>query len=208
VGGDLVHSAHRPLLAYCTCPGWLRWRRIWWNEDWQGKPKYSEKTCPSATLSTANPTCQTRARTQATALGSQQLTAWALAQREQLIVRFDMNNDVNNLSPFNNITALLAKDDSLFSQFTFALFHYSSKHVFVVSCRTLSVSQCWTAGWLVNMNCGLITVLSWHLLGDPVENQPGQCPSWDLNQAFPKYKSTALAPCQPAQWYTCPTRGC
>jgi hypothetical protein len=28
----------------------------WWNEDWQGKPKYSEKTCPSATLSTINPT--------------------------------------------------------------------------------------------------------------------------------------------------------
>jgi hypothetical protein len=25
---------------------------IWWNEDWQGKPKYSEITCPSAT----NPT--------------------------------------------------------------------------------------------------------------------------------------------------------
>jgi hypothetical protein len=25
-------------------------------EDWQGKPKYSEKTCPSATLSTTNPT--------------------------------------------------------------------------------------------------------------------------------------------------------
>jgi hypothetical protein len=24
----------------------------WWNEDWQGKPKYSEKTYPSATLST------------------------------------------------------------------------------------------------------------------------------------------------------------
>jgi hypothetical protein len=33
--------------------GWL-WSS-WWNEDWQGKPKYSEKTCPSATLST-NPT--------------------------------------------------------------------------------------------------------------------------------------------------------
>jgi hypothetical protein len=31
--------------------------RYWWNEDWQGKPKYSEKTCPSATLSTTNPTC-------------------------------------------------------------------------------------------------------------------------------------------------------
>jgi hypothetical protein len=29
---------------------------IRWNEDWQGKPKYSEKTCPGATLSTTNPT--------------------------------------------------------------------------------------------------------------------------------------------------------
>jgi hypothetical protein len=26
---------------------------------WQGKPKYSEKTCPGAILSTTNPTCQT-----------------------------------------------------------------------------------------------------------------------------------------------------
>jgi hypothetical protein len=34
--------------------GWL-WSN-WWNEDWQGKPKYSEKTGPSATLSTTNPT--------------------------------------------------------------------------------------------------------------------------------------------------------
>jgi hypothetical protein len=34
--------------------GWL-WSN-WWNEDWQGKPKYSEKTCSSATLSTTNPT--------------------------------------------------------------------------------------------------------------------------------------------------------
>jgi hypothetical protein len=49
-----VHSARLPLLAYCTCPGWLwRWR-VWWNENWQGKPMYSEKTCPSATSSTIN----------------------------------------------------------------------------------------------------------------------------------------------------------
>jgi hypothetical protein len=34
--------------------GWL-WSN-WWNEDWQGKPKYSEKICPSATLSTTNTT--------------------------------------------------------------------------------------------------------------------------------------------------------
>jgi hypothetical protein len=34
---------------------WWLWRN-WWNIDWQGKPKYSEKTCPSATLSITNPT--------------------------------------------------------------------------------------------------------------------------------------------------------
>jgi hypothetical protein len=34
--------------------GWL-WSN-WWNEDWQGKPRYSEKTCPSATSSTTIPT--------------------------------------------------------------------------------------------------------------------------------------------------------
>jgi hypothetical protein len=28
----------------------------WWNEDWQGESKYSEKTCSSAVLSTTNPT--------------------------------------------------------------------------------------------------------------------------------------------------------
>jgi hypothetical protein len=34
---------------------WWLWSS-WWNEDWQGKPKYSENTYPSATLSTTNPT--------------------------------------------------------------------------------------------------------------------------------------------------------
>jgi hypothetical protein len=38
-----------------SCPGGLWWWRIWWKEDWQGKPKYSEKTRPSATLSNTNP---------------------------------------------------------------------------------------------------------------------------------------------------------
>jgi hypothetical protein len=36
-----------------------RWWWMWssrWNENWQGKPKYSEKTCPGETLSTTNPT--------------------------------------------------------------------------------------------------------------------------------------------------------
>jgi hypothetical protein len=51
--GSTWHVGH--LLAYCTCPGWLWGWRIWWNE-WQGKPKYSEKTCSDASLSTTNPT--------------------------------------------------------------------------------------------------------------------------------------------------------
>jgi hypothetical protein len=37
-------------------PGWLWWWSIWLNEVWQGRTKYSEKTCPSATSSTTNPT--------------------------------------------------------------------------------------------------------------------------------------------------------
>jgi hypothetical protein len=42
--------------ACCAIPRWLWWRN-WWNDYWQGKPKYSEITCPSAALSTTNPTC-------------------------------------------------------------------------------------------------------------------------------------------------------
>jgi hypothetical protein len=74
--GSTRHVGHQ--LAYCTCPGWLRWWRNWWNENWQGKPRYSEKTCPSANLSTTNPTWPDRARTRAAAVGSQRLTAWAM----------------------------------------------------------------------------------------------------------------------------------
>jgi hypothetical protein len=56
VESNLVHLALRPPMAYCASPGWLWWWRNLWN-DWQGKLKYSEKTCPSAALSTRNPTC-------------------------------------------------------------------------------------------------------------------------------------------------------
>jgi hypothetical protein len=66
-----------------TAPGWLTWWWSWWNKWlWQGKPKYSEKTCPDATLSTTNPTCQARARTRGAAVGSQRLTASAMARPE------------------------------------------------------------------------------------------------------------------------------
>jgi hypothetical protein len=57
VESNWVHSALRPPIeAYCASPGRLWWWRNWWN-DWQGKPKYSKKTFPSAALSTTNPTC-------------------------------------------------------------------------------------------------------------------------------------------------------
>jgi hypothetical protein len=44
----------RPIVPAPDDRWWLWSSR--WNEDWQGKPKYSEKTCPSATLSNTNPT--------------------------------------------------------------------------------------------------------------------------------------------------------
>jgi hypothetical protein len=47
--------------AYCTTHGWWWW--WWWwlvwssrRNEWQGKPKYSDKTCPIAALSTTDPT--------------------------------------------------------------------------------------------------------------------------------------------------------
>jgi hypothetical protein len=53
VGWDWVHLVRGPLTGLLYQP------RMWssrWNENWQGKPKYSEKTCPSTTLSTTDPT--------------------------------------------------------------------------------------------------------------------------------------------------------
>jgi hypothetical protein len=52
--GSTRHCGHQ--YAYCGSPCWLWWWGNWWN-DWQGKPKYSEKNCPCAALSTTNPTC-------------------------------------------------------------------------------------------------------------------------------------------------------
>jgi hypothetical protein len=59
VGWDWVHLVRRPLFGLLYQP---RMNDRWlvccsrWNENWQGKPKYSEKTCPSATLFTTNST--------------------------------------------------------------------------------------------------------------------------------------------------------
>jgi hypothetical protein len=56
---------------------------------WQEKPKYSEKTCPGAILSTTNSTCQTRARPRAAAVGSQRLTASAMARPDKVKVSLE-----------------------------------------------------------------------------------------------------------------------
>jgi hypothetical protein len=52
-----VHSAPRPFTVLLYLPRVIvRMENFRWNENWQGKPKYSGKTCPSATLFTTNPT--------------------------------------------------------------------------------------------------------------------------------------------------------
>jgi hypothetical protein len=53
---------------------------FWWNDDSQGKPKYSENTCPTASLFTTNPTWPEPARVRAAAVGSRRLTDWAMAR--------------------------------------------------------------------------------------------------------------------------------
>jgi hypothetical protein len=56
VESNWVHSALRSLIGLLCQPRVIMMMENWWN-DWQGKPKYSEKSCPSAALSTTNPTC-------------------------------------------------------------------------------------------------------------------------------------------------------
>jgi hypothetical protein len=56
---DWVHLVGQPLSATIVPAPDGRWWWVWssrWNENWQGKPKYSEETSPSATLSTTDPT--------------------------------------------------------------------------------------------------------------------------------------------------------
>jgi hypothetical protein len=56
VGWDFWYCGHYwPIVPAPDDRWWRLWRNCW-NEDWQVKPKYSGKTCHSATLSSANPT--------------------------------------------------------------------------------------------------------------------------------------------------------
>jgi hypothetical protein len=54
-----------------------RWWWVWssrWNANWQGKPKYSEKICPSSTMSTKNPTWPLLGSNPGGPVGSRRLT--------------------------------------------------------------------------------------------------------------------------------------
>jgi hypothetical protein len=53
--GEAVYLVRRPLIGLLYQPRMIDDDRRW-NKSWQGKPKYWEKTYPSATLSTTNPT--------------------------------------------------------------------------------------------------------------------------------------------------------
>jgi hypothetical protein len=49
-----------------------------WDENWQRKPKYWEKTCPSTTLSTTNPTWPDLGSNPGRRGGKPAITAWAM----------------------------------------------------------------------------------------------------------------------------------
>jgi hypothetical protein len=58
MGWDWVHLVRRPLIGLLYQPRMTddEFEAVGGIRIFQGKPKYSEKTCPSATLSTTNPT--------------------------------------------------------------------------------------------------------------------------------------------------------
>jgi hypothetical protein len=56
VESNSVHSALRSLIGLLYPPRVIMMQN-WWNDDWQGKQKYLEKTCPSVALSNTKPTC-------------------------------------------------------------------------------------------------------------------------------------------------------
>jgi hypothetical protein len=72
-----------------------------WNENWHEKPKYSEKTYSSATLSTTlTPHDQTWARNRTAAVGSRRLTAWAVVRPSYTYysaIYFQTNNNLTCL---------------------------------------------------------------------------------------------------------------
>jgi hypothetical protein len=140
-----VHSALRPPIGLSCQPGWLWWWRNWWNDDWQGKPKYSEKTCPSATSSITNPTCSAQTRTRAAAVGSQLLTAWATARPFHLLWLCR----IFRLAYFLNIcVSIICLINYIFSDGIFSAYIFSNNYVPYSGSWDISVGVAtgWTTG--------------------------------------------------------------
>jgi hypothetical protein len=70
--------------------GWL-WKN-WWNENWQGKPKHSERTRPQPLCPPQVPHHLSWARTRAAAVGSWRLTARAMPRPPPLISEVNLNS--------------------------------------------------------------------------------------------------------------------
>jgi hypothetical protein len=71
-------SATDWFLVVATDDNWI-WT-IWWNDNWQGKNKYSEKPAPVALSPSQIPQDMIWDLTRVTAVGSRPLTAWAMAR--------------------------------------------------------------------------------------------------------------------------------
>jgi hypothetical protein len=82
-GGVRLSPLRTPVTIWHTAPapddGWWWVWSSWWNE-WQGKPKYSEKSAPMALCSPQIPHGLTWARIRAVSVGYRLLTAWATAR--------------------------------------------------------------------------------------------------------------------------------
>jgi hypothetical protein len=94
-GGVRISPLSTSATIWPTLPdlddGWW-WGWVWSNRrnDWQGKQKYSEKSCPIATLSTTNPTWPDPSSNPAAVMESQRLTTWATAwpaRRDKKLVK-------------------------------------------------------------------------------------------------------------------------
>jgi hypothetical protein len=90
VGGwspNWVHSAHQSLLAYFTCPGYCEDGKFGRGNQSTRRNPTRPPLCPPQI-----PLHQTRARTRAAAVGSQRLTAWAMARPFMLSVTMSGTN--------------------------------------------------------------------------------------------------------------------
>jgi hypothetical protein len=123
-----VHSARRPLTGLLYLPRVIV--RMEHLVEWQRKPKYSEKTCPDATLSTTNPTWpdsglnpgrrggkpatnrlsygaaeQATYSNTGTLLAAQTLFSWQTGNFELITLKSAMEENVKQLLPISTLSS-------------------------------------------------------------------------------------------------------